>query len=141
MIGKAANRGFTLLEVMVALAILAIALAAIIKAAGENASNAGYLRDQTLAHWVAMNVIAEIQLTNEFPSVGKREGSSLMGEHEWFWTVAISNTIDNDLRRLDVKVRPDKTDTEAIAVLTGFIGKNAGASQSITSQSATLHDD
>ncbi len=58
----ARHRGFTLLEVLVALAVLAIAMAALIKTGGENTRSAAYLRDKTLAQWVAMNVIAEQRL-------------------------------------------------------------------------------
>ena len=47
--------GFTLVEVLVALSVIAIALAAVLKGASEGASSARYLRDKTLAHWVAMN--------------------------------------------------------------------------------------
>ncbi|EIJ42996.1 general secretion pathway protein I [Beggiatoa alba B18LD] len=127
------QRGFTLLEVIVALAIVAIALAAIIKVSGDNASHASYLRDQTLAHWVAMNVIAEIDLSDDFPATGQREGSDMMGDYEWFWTVAISNTIERDLRRLDVQVKRHKSDTEAIALLTGFVGKKTPVTQTTRS--------
>jgi len=49
------------------LAILAVALAATIKVSAENAENARYLRDKTLAHWVAMNVLTEIQVWGEWP--------------------------------------------------------------------------
>ena len=56
-------RGFTLLEVLVALAVIAIALASIIKAVGTGAANASYLRDKTFAHWVAANRLAQMQIT------------------------------------------------------------------------------
>lgn len=82
------SRGFTLLEVLVALAILALALAAGIKAAGSNVDNSAYLRDRTLAHWVAMNKLTEMQVFNKFPSPGTTEhGSLLLAGSEWYWTV------------------------------------------------------
>lgn len=81
-------RGFTLLEVLVALAVLALALAAGIKAAGSNIDNAAYLRDRTLAHWVAMNKLTEMQVFNKFPTTGTTErGSLLVAGSEWYWTV------------------------------------------------------
>ena len=49
------NDGFTLLEVLVALAILAISLAVLLKISAQNANNAAYLRDKTFAHWIALN--------------------------------------------------------------------------------------
>jgi len=116
------KQGFTLLEVLVALAILAIALAAVIKATTENAENARYLRDKTLAHWVAMNVLTEIQVRQEWPAVGKKDGTKMMAEREWFWIVKISKTLDEELRRLDVQVFYNRKDEEPVTLLVGFVG-------------------
>ena len=114
--------GFTLLEVLVALAILAIALAAVIKTTTENAENARYLRDKTLAQWVAMNVLTEIQVRGEWPALGKNEGQALMADHEWYWTMQISETVDQELRRLEMQVRDRREAKEPVTVLVGFIG-------------------
>ncbi|HDN27542.1 MAG TPA: type II secretion system protein GspI [Thioploca sp.] len=115
-------QGFTLLEVLVALAILAIALAAVIKTTTENVENTRYLRDRTLAHWVAMNVLTEIQVRGEWPSLGKKEGTAMMAEREWFWIVKASETVDEELRRLDVQVYYHREDKEPVALLVGFVG-------------------
>jgi len=112
------SKGFTLLEVLVALTILAITLTAVIKTSIQQVENLRYLRDKTLAHWVAMNVLTEIQ--NTWPALGEQSGKAIMADREWSWTMQISKTADNELRRLDVQVRMDAT--EPIAVLTGFVG-------------------
>ena len=114
--------GFTLLEVLVALAVLAIAMAAAIKVTAENIDNIRYLRDRTLAHWVAMNVLTDIQVREEWPNLGKKEGSAMMAEREWFWSLNVSDTIDDELRRLEIQVYSNREDKESIAVLVGFIG-------------------
>jgi general secretion pathway protein I len=101
-------RGFTLLEVLVALVVLAIAMAALIKGGAENARSAAYLRDKTLAQWVAMNVIAEQRLADEWPSAQTRRGSEEMGGHEWFWQLKVVETFDEDVRRLEVAVRGEE---------------------------------
>lgn len=98
------NGGFTLLEVMVALAVLAIALGAIIKAAGTSAGDIGYLRDRTLASWVALNHINMLRLAREWPDEGTRNGIVEMAGREWRWELQVSNTSDEDLRRLDITV-------------------------------------
>lgn len=117
------RRGFTLLEVMVALAILAIALAAIIKASSEYAENLRYLRDRTVAHWVAMNVLTEVRIYQRWPSVGKQQGQMMMADHQWFWQLRVAETVDAQLRRLEVQVRVDEQAPEVLAVLVGFVGE------------------
>jgi len=114
------KQGFTLLEVLVALAILAIALAAAIKVSAENAENAGYLRDKTLAHWVAMNVLTEIQVRGKWPALGQKRGSAVMANREWYWTMKVSETVDDELRRLDVQVR-GRENGGAVVSLVGFV--------------------
>jgi general secretion pathway protein I len=118
------QNGFTLLEVLVALVVLAIALASLIKGVGGNASNEAYLRDKTLAQWVAMNVVAEQQLAEKWPDKGKKRGSETMGGHEWFWRYEIADTFDKDVRRLEVKVRAnDDSDSTPLASVVAFLPK------------------
>lgn len=118
--------GFTLLEVMVALAVLAIALAAMIKGTADNASNAAYLRDKTLAHWVGMNVVSEQRLVGRWSGQGVQRGEEVMGLHTWYWTARLSQTFDEDVRRLDVMVSgSDDRDAAALATLVAFVPKPA----------------
>ncbi|RKZ75928.1 MAG: type II secretion system protein GspI [Gammaproteobacteria bacterium] len=113
------KQGFTLLEVLVALAVLAIGLAAVIKVSMENAENTRYLRDKSIAHWVAMNVLTKIQVREEW-STGK--GVAIMAEREWYWLLKVSETVDDELRRLEVQVYYHSKDEEPIAILVGFVG-------------------
>lgn len=116
------ERGFTLLEVLVALAVLALALGALIKGGAENATNAGYLRDKTFAQWIAMNEIARMQLEPAWPAVGERKGTEEMAGREWRWEAKVSETFDETVRRVDVKVRglEDDPDT-SVATLAAFL--------------------
>lgn len=120
-----AARGFTLLEVLVALTVIAFALGSIIKVTGSGAANASYLRDKTFAHWVAANHLAQIQTKdNPWPSKGKDDGEMEMAGREWFWTTQVSDTPDPDMRRIEIKVRmDDDEDLPAVSTLTGFIVK------------------
>ena len=86
--------GFTLLEVMVALAIIAITLGALIKGGGDNALNTAYLKDKTLAQWVAMNKVAELQLKRKWPDLGTRSGSMELANREWNWETKVGKTMD-----------------------------------------------
>ena len=99
---------FTLLEVLVALAILAVALSAAIRTSTINAENARYLRDKTLAHWVAVNIVTEMRARGELPSIGKKTGTAMMADRKWFWVLQISKTIDEKLRRLEIRVYYDQ---------------------------------
>lgn len=79
------RNGFTLLEVLVALAVAAIGLAGVIKVAGSNAYNAQHLQDRTLAQWVALNRVAELRVKKDFPAIGTEKGDSEMAGHKWYW--------------------------------------------------------
>ena len=114
--------GFTLLEVMVAMTVLALTMGAVIKAVGGYTANQAYLRDRTLADWVARNVLVEQQVKDAWPSVGELKGTAEMGGREWRWIGTVSQTDEQELRRLDVRIRPiDAEDSEPIAVLSGFL--------------------
>lgn len=118
-----ASRGFTLLEVMVALAVLAIALAALIKGVSANVGNQSYLRDRTLANWVAQNKIAEAQARQDYPAAGNSEGDMLLAEREWHWKMIVAATPDPNVRRLDVEVRAAKGDAQPLVTLISYLGK------------------
>jgi general secretion pathway protein I len=117
------QHGFTLLEVLVALTILAVALAAIIGAASNQALSTTHLRDKTLAHWVAMNKIAEMQITAEWPAKGKKRGEEEMGLHEWHWVRTVSETPDGRVRQVEIAVYREKQDERPVTSLTSFLSQ------------------
>ncbi len=120
------GKGFTLLEVLVALAVLAFAMAALIKTGAENARSAAYLRDKTLGQWVAMNVIAEQRLEAAWPATGTKHGSEEMALHEWFWELRVAETFDEDVRRLEVAVRAtDDKQQGPLVTLVAFLSRPA----------------
>jgi len=99
-----AQSGFTLLEVLIALVVVALALLALTRTAGGQVSSFDALRERTLAGWVAANVLSETRITTPFPPVGKRDGRMRMADREWRWTLEVKGTDDPDMRRLDVLV-------------------------------------
>ncbi|MCP4040639.1 MAG: type II secretion system minor pseudopilin GspI [Gammaproteobacteria bacterium] len=114
-------RGFTLLEVLVALAVVAIALAAAVKAVGVNADNAAYLRDKTIAHWIALNRITEQQLLEEWPSPGTSSGTAAMAGNDWSWEVTVSETSDSDVRKIVAGVGYDTDPGSILTSVTGYL--------------------
>lgn len=97
-------RGFTLVEVLVAVAVLAIAMSAVIGAMARQADNAGYLRQKSIALWVAHNRLAELQLQKEIPSTGRSDGRMEMAGVEWTWQAEVKTTEDERLLRIDIRV-------------------------------------
>ena len=119
------SRGFTLLEVLIALGVLGIALGAITQSVGSTINNVSYLRDKTFAHWVGMNRVAELRSNGKWPSTGTSDGSEVMGNHEWFWKEKVSplNEQFKELRRIEIEVRSKRDDKKSLASLSFVIGK------------------
>lgn len=76
--------GFTLFEVLVALAVIALSLAGVMKVAGSSVATATHVEESTIAHWVAMNQLNYHQARMEFSKRGEK-GKTLMAGHEWTW--------------------------------------------------------
>lgn len=114
--------GFTLLEVLVALAVIAIPLVAIMGNITANVTNAAYLRDRTLAHWVAMNEVAQRQLDQQWPDPGEKKDEVLMAGKTWYVKLKIRTTPDQEVRRLDVEVRKGKADDSPLETVVAYLG-------------------
>jgi general secretion pathway protein I len=124
-----AARGFTLIEVMVAVAIVAIGMFAVFKVIGDTTGNIGYLRDKSMAGWIADNRITEIRISGEYPSVDKTEGDVDYAGRKWHWVATVSQTPVDGLRRIDMEVRRETdADKSALVKLAGFVGATAMAS-------------
>lgn len=117
-------RGFTLIEVVVALAVLAVTLGALISGAARYADNAAYLREKTLALWVAHNRLTEIDLQPAWPELGKSDGDAELGGVDWRWDVTVSETPDPKVRRIEITVRPQGQDAGS-ATLSAFVAQRA----------------
>ena len=122
-LGPYRSEGFTLIEILVALAVIAIAVAAVVAAVSGNVSNAAYLQDRTLAHWVAMNKIAEVQVAKNWPAAGTQHGESLMASQQWSWQVKVSTTDDPDVRRVDVDVFANQNQKEPLSAIVAYVGR------------------
>jgi general secretion pathway protein I len=113
--------GFTLLEVLVALAIVGLGLVAVFGQLNQTLIAASIMRDRTLAHWVAMNRLAELRLSGELPDVGERSDEVEMGGVEWSYELKFSEVGLENIRRVDVAVSfadsPDRVVTELIGIL------------------------
>jgi general secretion pathway protein I len=115
--------GFTLIEVLAALVIVSLGMLGVITAVGQTASNSTYLRDKTIAHWVAMNRLTEVRLQPQAPKVDKSSDEVEMAGQRWRWTMNVTQTEVESIRRIDVSVRPAEADEDSsMAFITGFYG-------------------
>lgn len=126
MANRKASHGFTLVEVVVALAIVAIGMLAVFKTIGDTINNVSTLRDRSFAAWIADNRITEVRLSGQMPSVDETEGDLEFAGRRWYWVARVSQTPVEGLRRIDVTVRRegDAADSSLIS-LAGFVGATA----------------
>ena len=104
--GSSQKSGFTLIEVLVALAIVTVGMAAVMGAMTSAADTAFYLRDKTFAQWVALNRIAEVRLERQLPAKGKSKGEAEMAGRKWIWEQDVQPLKFKGMWRIDVSVRP-----------------------------------
>jgi general secretion pathway protein I len=112
--------GFTLIEVMVALTIIAISLGALLSTSGAQATSVGYLKQKTLAHWVAVNELTEIRISKEFPDLGDKKGSTNMANHDWYWIRTTKKTEDKDALEVTFTLYADKEYQQSLTSLIGY---------------------
>jgi general secretion pathway protein I len=118
------TRGFTLIEVLAALVIVALGMLGAIQAVTQSARNGTYLREKTLAHWIAMNVITEQRLQPSAPDVSETSDEVEFAGERWIWKMTVTQTSVESMRRMDVSVRPaDAPEDRSLATVTGFYGE------------------
>ena len=115
--------GFTLIEVLVALAIVSIALLAASRAASQGTSSAVELRSRLLAGWVAENLLAEQRARGDWPPPGIRRGTVRQGGAGFTWREEIVAMPNPAFRRVNIFVYSASADERALARLTGFIAR------------------
>lgn len=116
----ARTRAFTLVEVLVALVLLAVALAAGMRALAQTADGAGTLKARTLALWVAQNRLAAAQIAPETTSADMR-GEAVQAGLRFVWEARVAGTPNPAFRRFDIRVAEVDTPDYVLARLTGYI--------------------
>jgi general secretion pathway protein I len=122
------NAGFTLLEVLAALVIISLGMLGVIEAISQTASNSTRMRDRAIAHWVAMNRLAEVRLQTRPPKIDKTSDEVEMAGRKWRWTMEVIETPVQSLRRIDIRVAEAEADEDSsLTNLTGFYGSAVAA--------------
>lgn len=108
-------RGFTLVEVMVALAVVAIALPAVMMSLYRQTDDTAYLRDKSMAHMVAANKLAEMRLviaSTRNLSAGKDSGQAYLADRDWYWWVETKTTEVEKFYRVEISVASEEEHRE-----------------------------
>lgn len=119
---RQSHKGFTLVEVMVALTIVAFSLTAIAASMNQMIDAANAMRDRTYASWIAQNKIAELRLANVLPEVSSTSGEVEFANGDWSWRTVVSETGIENFFRVDVSVSHAGSEY-VIRTVTGFIGE------------------
>lgn len=119
-------KGFTLIEVLVALAIVAIGMAAVLETLTSSANTALYLQDKTFAQWVALNRIETVRLSGNLPSPGTSDDDTDYAGRKWEWQQKVTDTRISGMVQIEVNVRPADSkaadDRGWYASAVGFMG-------------------
>lgn len=114
------GKGFTLIEVMVALAVLTIGLTAALHATSQAGHAGAFLKQKTVAHWVASNHAAELSINRDWPRAGVTTGTETMAGQTWDWEAEVQETGVPELRLVTIRV---SLDGDEKASLVTFLGR------------------
>ncbi|MGO2332860.1 MAG: type II secretion system minor pseudopilin GspI [Pseudoalteromonas nigrifaciens] len=118
------NKGFTLLEVLVALSICAMAGIAAMQATSEHIHHLSSIEEQTYASWVAENIMVEQRTKGEqWEGENGVRGSEVMAGVEWFWRQDIGKTADKDFVKLTINIFSDEKYEHSVYELATYLNK------------------
>ena len=115
------SRGFTLVEILVALAIVAIGLAAAVRATYQVTAGTENARIRLVATWVAQDRLAEHSARADWPAPGTASGSASQGPFAFAWREIVSATSEPGLRRIDIAVAEAARPDYIVARLGGYL--------------------
>ena len=113
--------GMTLIEVMVALAVFALAALAAVNVATEHMRSLSYIEQKTLALWVANNHLTQLHLDNKLPKLGDSSGKVEYAGQTWYWQQSGLKTPDPDFRAVRIRVLASEGSDSALAELTSYM--------------------
>jgi len=119
------TRGFTLLEVLVALTIVAVALTATMRAMGSMTTASDSLQTRMIATWSAENHLANLRLARVFPDPGARGFACPQGDTQLWCEETIATTPNPVFRRVEVSVYPDASKSVRLAWLVTLLPNDA----------------
>lgn len=118
------QRGFTLLEVMLAMAVFAIAGVALLGVADNNYRHISHIEEQMFANWVASNQLVEVSLDKTWPPKNNRKGKVEMAGRTWYWQQKVIKTANKELRAVNMQVRLNEDDELVSASLLTYLAQD-----------------
>ncbi|MGS0677047.1 type II secretion system minor pseudopilin GspI [Shewanella sp. 125m-1] len=117
------QKGMTLLEVIVALAVFSIAAVSITKSLGEQIGNMPILEERTMAQWVAHNQMVDARLETKFPEIGRKDGQVELANQDWYWRKEVVKTTDDNFRMIRISISDDERFSRTIAEVSSYVLK------------------
>ncbi|PKH85714.1 type II secretion system minor pseudopilin GspI [Colwellia sp. Bg11-28] len=124
MINSTKQHGFTLIEVMLAMAVFAIAGVALLGVADNNYRHISHLEEQMFANWVASNQLVEVSLEKTWPPKNNRKGKVEMAGRTWYWQQKVIKTANKELRAVNMQVRLNEDDELVSANLLTYLAQD-----------------
>lgn len=122
------HRAFTLLEVLIAMVVFGTTVAFLVRNINDQQYAHASISIKNIAHWVALNKMAETRMADEWPNMGVTRGEMDMRDHKWFWLQTVSKTTEEQLRQVEIEVREKESDELPATRFVGFIAKKAEVS-------------
>ena len=116
--------GFTLIEVMLAMAVFAIAGVALLGVADNNYRHISHIEEQMFANWVASNQLVEASLDKTWPPKNNRKGKVEMAGRTWYWQQKVIKTANKELRAVNMQVRLNEDDELVSASLMTYLAQD-----------------
>lgn len=118
------KQGFTLIEVMLAMAVFSIAGVALLGASSSNINNTALLQDKMLSSWVASNQLVQVKLDKKWPLKNNQKGEEELASRIWYWRQEVISTTTETLKVVAIHVSPDKAAKKPTASLMTYLGKD-----------------
>ena len=122
------QNGFTLIEVLVALAVVVVSFVALYAVVLQMVRATSLMQNKTIASWIAFDQITELRVVNEYPEAGNSEGDVEMARGVWLYRVEIKATESEDVRQVIVRVSPENEPDNFLGLVSGVLVRNPAPS-------------
>ena len=116
-----AIKGFTLIEVLLALSVFALSGLALLSTADTHFTHLSNLQQRMSADWVASDQLIEVKLEDKWPPKNNQKGKTELAGHEWYWQRKIIPTTDKNMRAVVVEVRLNQKDENSLSSMMTYV--------------------